>query len=77
MSRKELIGSMQLEEHERLEEEENPLRALRGTWQHPNPSMILRGGLANFSWSYFKRHWVRITIMGILGFVFYLIMTRT
>jgi len=41
ISRRRLVESMQLEEHQQIEDD--PLsseKVVRGTWSHPNPSLI-------------------------------------
>ena len=41
ISRRRLVESMQLEEHQRMEDDPlSPEKVVRGTWSHPNPSLI-------------------------------------
>jgi len=41
ISRRRLVESMQLEQHQLIEEDPlSPEKVLRGTWSHPNPSLI-------------------------------------
>jgi hypothetical protein len=41
ISRRRLVESMQLEEHLQMEDDPiSPEKVVRGTWSHPNPSLI-------------------------------------
>ena len=68
-SRRMLVESVQLKEHERMEDDRHPAEyALRGTWTHPNPSMIF---VANprYLWRFIKRFGIVLVMVIILWFV--------
>ena len=50
-----MVESMRLNGDERIEDDRHPAEyALRGTWQHPNPSMIFVSN-PRFLWRFIKR----------------------
>jgi len=62
-SRRRLIESAQLKEHERIENDRHPAEyALRGTWKHPNPSMIFVSN-PRFLWRFIKRFGIVIVLV--------------
>jgi hypothetical protein len=64
-SRRSLVESMRLEDHQRMEEDSlSPEHVLRGTWTHPNPSLI---------YLYNPRLWWRFRII-MLVIVFCIVM---
>ena len=73
-----LVESVQLEEHERLEDDRHPVEyALRGTWTHPNPSMIFVSN-PRYLWRFIKRFggvlvlmivvWLMLRLLIVLAF---------
>ena len=62
-SRRRLIESAQLKEHERIEDDRHPAeRSLRGTWTHPNPSMVFASN-PRFLWRFIKRFGIVLVLV--------------
>ena len=62
-SRRELIQSGQLKEHERLEDDRHLAeQSLRGTWTHPNPSMMFASN-PRFLWRFIKRFGIVLVLI--------------
>ena len=67
--RRRLIESGQLKEHERLEEDRHPAeQSLRGTWTHPNPSMMFVSN-PRFLWRFIKRFGIILVLVIVLWLV--------
>ncbi len=71
ISRRKMVESAQLKEHERIEEDAHPAEyALRGTWQHPNPSMIFMSN-PRFTWRFIRRFGIILVVAIIVWFIVY------
>ena len=63
ISRRKMVESMQLKDDERMEDDRHPAEyALRGTWQHPNPSMIFVSN-PRFLWRFIKRFGIVVVLV--------------
>ncbi len=63
ISRRKMVESMQLKDDERMEDDRHPAEyALRGTWKHPNPSMIFVSN-PRFLWRFIKRFGIVIVLV--------------
>ena len=68
-SRRRLIESAQLKEHERIEDDSHPAeRSLRGTWTHSNPSMMLASN-PRFLWRFLKGFGVVLVLVIVLWLI--------
>ena len=63
-----MVESVQLKEHERLEDDRHPAEyAIRGTWRHPNPSMIFVSN-PRYLWRFIKRFGIILILIVVLWF---------
>jgi len=68
-SRRKLVESAQLKGNERMEDDRHPAEyALRGTWTHPNPSMIFVSN-PRFTWRFIKGFGIILILVIVAWFV--------